>query len=150
MPSRHCFTCTQSWPCMSRHSLSIERPGPRTHPRWAMTSWPSGVHESLHAELVAFGVLQDDPVLVRFPLGPRGLVPHFLLGRAQTQKPVDLLVDLSSPRLRRRRIPAADVQVQVKAILPRLRRVHLLKEDPGSPTLRINDRARGIPFVLGH
>src|SRR5205823_12782585 len=109
---------------------------------------PSGAGGSLDAELIAFGVQQDDPVLYRFPLGTGGLVPDLLLDRPQPQKAIDLLVDLRFAGFRRPRGPAADVQVQVEAILARLRRVHQLKPNPRSPTLRIDDCARGMPFLL--
>src|SRR2546430_12352550 len=35
-------------------------------------------------------------------------------------------------------------------ILPWLRRVHLLEVDPRSPSLRIDNRARGVPLLRGH
>src|SRR5438105_13353802 len=38
----------------------------------------------------------------------------------------------------------------MKAVLPRLRRVHLLKVNPRPMAIRIDNRARRIPFLLGH
>src|SRR2546426_11342024 len=35
-------------------------------------------------------------------------------------------------------------------ILAGFRRVHLLKVDPRSPSLRIDNRTRGVPFLFGH
>src|SRR2546430_7476701 len=38
----------------------------------------------------------------------------------------------------------------MEAVLPQLRRVHLLKVKPRSMAIRIDDRARRAPFLLGH
>src|SRR5207247_9593100 len=38
----------------------------------------------------------------------------------------------------------------MEAVLPRLRRVHLLKVNPRSMAVRIDNRARRVPFLLGH
>src|SRR2546425_9809408 len=52
---------------------------------------------SLDAELVALGILHDDPVLPGFPLGPGRQVPRLLLGGPQIQESADLAVDLRLP-----------------------------------------------------
>src|SRR5438128_4446406 len=56
-----------------------------------------GAWISLDAELVALGILHDDPVLPGFPLGPGRQVPRLLLGGPQIQESADLAVDLRLP-----------------------------------------------------
>src|SRR5437879_5091006 len=105
---------------------------------------------SLDAKLVAFGALQDDPIFTGCRVRRWRDVPGLLLARSESQESVDFLVDLSFSALERNGRPAARVQVQMEAVLPRLRRVHLLKVNPRSMAVRIDNRARGVPFLLGH
>src|SRR5256712_7143602 len=105
---------------------------------------------SLDAELVALGILHDDPVLPGFRLGPGRQVPRLLLGRPQIQESAHLAVDLGLPIRQGDSRSAADIQIQVDPILPWLRRVQLLEVNPRSPSLRIDNRTRGVPLLRGH
>src|SRR5712692_10055119 len=97
---------------------------------------------SLHAVLVALGVLHDDPVLLAPLVWPD-------TGGARRDQPFDLRVHPRSPLPQRDRAPPAHVQVQVHAVLDRLRLGHPLEEDAGADAGRVLDRARGVPFLLG-
>src|SRR5437879_9209397 len=105
---------------------------------------------SLDAKLVAFGVLQDDLIFTGCRVRRWRHVPGLLLVRSESQESVDFLVDLSFSGLGGNGRPATRVQVQMKAVLPQLRRVHLLKVNPRSMAIGIDNRARRVPFLLGH
>src|SRR5256885_8864974 len=105
---------------------------------------------SLDAELVALGIRHDAPVLPGSRLGPGRQVPRLLLDRPQIQESAHLAVDLGLPVRRGESPPAADVQIQVDPILPRLRRVQLLEVDPRTLSLGIDNRTRGVPLLRGH
>src|SRR5467141_4044033 len=105
---------------------------------------------SLDAKLVALGVLQDDPIFTGCRVRRWRHVPGFLLARSESQESVDFPVHLGFSGLDRNGRSATRVQVQMEAVLPQLRRVHLLKVNPRPLAIRIDNRARRIPFLLGH
>src|SRR5438309_11990196 len=71
---------------------------------------------SLDAELVALGILHDDPVLPGFRLGQGRQVPRLLLGRTKIQESAHLAVDLGLPIRQGASRSAADIQIQVDPI----------------------------------
>src|SRR3989442_1906077 len=72
---------------------------------------------SLDAELVALGILHDDPVLPGFRLGPGRQVPRLLLGRPQIQASPHLAVELGLTFRPRARVYPPVIQSQVDLII---------------------------------
>src|SRR2546421_6690733 len=97
---------------------------------------------SLDAKLVPLGVLQDDPIFTGCRVRRCRHVPGLLLARSESQESVDFLVHLGFSCLEGYGRPAARVQVQMKTVLPQLRRVHLLKVDPRPMAILIADPGR--------
>src|SRR5207237_1226776 len=125
--------------------------------RWTWRSWtrpkgprsgpePSlfvllGPRRSLETELVALGVLHDDPVLP-------ALLDLSDLRRPQRDGPLRRL-SLAPPALVLRRPPtAAHVHIEMHPILRRLPLWHPLEVEPGPHALGIPDRAGRIPVLL--
>src|SRR5207247_5946917 len=106
-------------------------------------------HGSPLTELVAFWILHDAPVLPRIhahEVVHVDLLPDALFRRPKSENPLDLGVDAFHPLLKRDLPTTGNVEIKVKAVLVRLRRVHLLEINPRSDRLRIDDCAGGIPF----
>src|SRR5262245_30949326 len=97
---------------------------------------------SLQAELVALGVVHDDPELAEFVL----VDAH--PGRALGGEAVGLGMDAAAA-LGQRRAPPADVDVEVDPVLGGLGLGDLLEVDPGSLAVGVDDRARGVPLAFG-
>src|SRR5438445_11377606 len=121
---------------------ATDRDGRRSSLGW-FRSRPSA-WISLDAELVALGILHDDPVLPGFRLGPGRQVTRLLLDRPQIQESAHLAVDLSLQVRQGDSHSAADVQIQVDTILPRLRCVALSDVDRRSLSMGIDNRSRGV------
>src|SRR2546427_10642992 len=119
---------------------ATDRNGRRSSLDW-FRSRP-GAWISLDAELVALGILHDDPVLPGFRLGPGRQVPRLLLDRPQIQESAHLAVDLGLPGRHGDSHSAADVQIQGDPILPRLRRLQLLEADARSLSPGIHSDTR--------
>src|SRR5438309_7461828 len=104
---------------------------------------------SLDAKLVALGVLHDDPIFTGCRVRRWRHVPGLLLVRSESQESVDFPVDLSFSGLEGNGRPATRVQVQMKAVLPQLLRLHLLKVNPRCMAIRSGNRSRTVPVLLG-
>src|SRR2546427_10059286 len=126
---------------------ATDRDGRRSSLGWFRSRPPAWI--SLDADLVALGILHDDPVLPGFRLGPGRQVPRLLLDRPQIQESAHLAVALGFRVREGDGHSAADVQIQVDPILPRLRRVQLLEVDPRTLSLGIDNRTRGVPLLRG-
>src|SRR2546427_2192611 len=122
---------------------ATDRDGRRSSLGWFRSRPPAWI--SLDADLVALGILHDDPVLPGFRLGPGRQVPRLLHDLPQIQDSAHLAVDLGLPVRQGDSHTAADVQIQVDPILPRLRRVRLLQVDPRYLSLGSTHQTPGGP-----
>src|SRR5262249_22828252 len=97
----------------------------------------------LKAKLVALRVCHDDPILP-------ALLHRTQLGRSDTTEPLHRRLDVQAPVVEGDVATAADVEVEMDAILDHLGFRHLLEVEARAAPLGINEGARGVPLVLSN
>jgi ubiquinone/menaquinone biosynthesis C-methylase UbiE len=102
----------------------------------------TSVVKLLNAEFVTLRVEHDDPVLTL-------LLPLALLRCAKFEKTFDFYADLLLSLLNGYFQTATRVEIKMDPVLPQLRSIHLLEIDPRPSSFRIDNRACGVPLLLG-